>query len=106
MTTKKASKLPTPTFTVPGLIEEFEEVDRPASTRQKYQTDDHIKALVEAAEKGRAFRLKVADQEGLLRKIHMHLRHAMRAKGFQFRFRTLGDQTMLVWGEKIKETMK
>ena len=56
----KRVKDPVSNLIIPGLIEEFEEVDRPASARQKYQTDSHIKALVEGAEKGRAYLISSA----------------------------------------------
>ena len=93
-------------LTIPGLIEAFDDAERPLGARNKYPTDALIVELLKTAETGRAKRVRVADQAGLLRRLHMHFRHAIRNKEYAFRFKTLDPQTMLMWAEKIKETSK
>lgn len=91
---------------IPGLVEEWEDVERPANTRNKYPTDTLIVDLLKTVETGRAKRIKTADQAGLLRKLHMHFRHMLRQKDCVLHFKKLDEQTMFMWAEKVKETTK
>ena len=91
-------KLPAPTDST--LVLEMELVDRPIGARSAWPLTKEVETLLDTLESGKAVKLKLDDQVDL-HKIHMALRHAVARKhGLRFRYRKIGEHTMLAWAEK------
>ncbi len=80
-------------------VTSMEVVERPLSSRGKWNMDEEIRALMETAESGQAVRLDVGDQAGV-HKVHMALRHATMRRGFKFSYKKVGPRTLLAWVDK------
>jgi hypothetical protein len=93
-------------FIVPGLIEEFEIVDRPTTgTRTKYQIDPHVRAILDLVEQGKAVRVKI-NEHVPANNLFCSFRNAIKKQDFDYHYKRIDDQTLLMWAEKVKGTAK
>ena len=93
-------------YLIPGLIEEFDVVDKPIlAVRTKYQIDPHVRKMLDLVEHGKAVRIKI-DAGVPANRLFMSFRHAIRKQDFEYHYKKLDDQTLLMWAEKAKGTVK
>jgi hypothetical protein len=92
-------------FLIPGIIEEFEVVDRPpwVSKRNKYHIDEHIKRLLQAVEEGKVVRVRANESVG--KKLFLAFRNTLRSHDYIYRYRSLDDNAVLMWADKVKKTV-
>jgi len=100
MTARRSKEKAGVTAISPPIIENVE-VERPLQSRGHWQVDDDVKLIMETAESGKARRIVMSEAD-LLRKIHMHIRHAGRVKGYKLRYKKLDDRTLITWMERLK----
>ena len=97
-TRKEEDNVVTKELLIPGIVDFVEEVDRPTSTRQRYESAPLVKRLLSLTETGRALRVHITDLERL-NKFLMHLRHTTKDSA-RFRYTKTGDDHVLMWAEK------
>ena len=92
-----------------SIILEDEEMDRPVSSRGKWDTDpgvdQSIRNILATADTGKARRLKISEAE-LLHRLNMFYRNALKKEGLVFAYRKLDDHTISAWVRRAKEAGK
>jgi hypothetical protein len=81
------------------------EVERPVSTRAKWDIDQDVMTVIETAETGKARRLHMSEAT-FLHKIHMAMRHALKGKSLSLHYKKIDDRTLVAWAEKAKAGLK
>jgi hypothetical protein len=77
------------------------EVDRPVSTRAKWDIGQDVMTVMETATTGKARRLHMSEAT-LLHKVHMAMRHALKGKSLSLHYKKIDDRTLVAWAEKTK----
>jgi len=97
-------KVVTQEQTVSRPIVENVEVERPVSSRGKWEIDQEVMTVIETAETGKARRLHMSES-AFLHKIHMAMRHALKGRSLSLHYKKIDDRTLVAWAEKAKKTV-
>src|SRR5690348_756219 len=86
-------------------IMENVEVERPVSTRAKWDIDEDVLKVMATAETGKASRLHMSEST-FLHKIHMAMRHALKGKSLSLHYKKIDERTLVAWAEKANKLTK
>jgi hypothetical protein len=86
-------------------IMENVEVERPVSTRAKWDIDEDVLKVMATAETGKARRLHMSEST-FLHKIHMAMRHALKGKSLSLHYKKIDERTLVAWAEKANKLTK
>lgn len=79
-----------------------DEVDRPVSTRGRWQLDETIHNVIRTAETGKARRIRMTVGE-FVHRVHMHLRHAVKKEDLKFHYKQIDEHELVVWATKAEQ---
>jgi hypothetical protein len=83
-------------------IVENVEVERPVSTRAKWDIDRDVMTVIETAETGKARKLHMSEAL-FLHKIHMAMRHALKGRELNLHYKKIDEKTLVAWAERAKK---
>lgn len=86
-------------------IVENVEVERPVSTRAKWDIDHDVMTVIETAESGKARKLHMSEAV-FLHKIHMAMRHALKGRALNLHYKKIDDRTLVAWAEKASKVAR
>jgi hypothetical protein len=82
-------------------IVEDVEVERPVSTRAKWNIDQNVLNVIATAETGKARRLHMSEAT-FLHNIHMAMRNALKGRELNLHYKKIDEKTLVAWAERAK----
>jgi len=82
---------------------EVEEVERPLGTKTAWDVGPEVNQIIETVQNMKAVKMRFRNPKEIAR-IQMAIRHAVEKVDLVLRTRKAGDDRMIFWAEKVKET--